>query len=501
MGPASGNGEQEEAPLRASVDGCDVEGWRENEGEKGWNVDACFVRRVGECGKGQRWRAAAASLAWAPGAVQTLVLVFAAQETPRTCLQDVCEGCRDHGWTWHQPSHSVVSAFDLVCERAWMLQFLNVIYFAGFLFGAGYYSSLSDRTGRKRALFLSCATSAGVASLSAIAPNYWTLAITRCMTGFTNAGIGLAAFVLTMEYVGPNVRGRVGLVTHCFFTAGLCLLPAVAYFVRDWRALMAFSSLSALLYLPICHWLPESPRWLLVHGKEQEARTVLESMAEANGTHLGEIQFVAHPQEEESKPGLKSLLGTKERRSKLLVLAYTWCMISAVYYGLQLGVGDLAGTIYVNFFLQSIIEIPSTLTAAFTVDRVGRRPTFVTALLGAAAGCFVCAYSTGTVGMIGAIMGKFFVTGAFNSAFLYTSEMFPTVVRNGAVGLCSQAARIGGIMAPAVIYMGTALDSTATYYVIFGLVMSLAGLLSLNLPETRGVYLSDSLEDTAPIHD
>eukprot|EP00963_Diacronema_lutheri_P009385 scaffold840_cov344-Pavlova_lutheri.AAC.102 len=47
--------------------------------------------------------------------------------------------------------------------------------------------------------------------------------------------------------------------------------------------------------------------------------------------------------------------------------------------------------------------------------------------------------------------------------------MFPTVVRNGAVGLCSQAARIGGIMAPAVIYMGTALDSTATYYVIFGL--------------------------------
>mmetsp|Transcript_2928 Transcript_2928/g.10414 ORF Transcript_2928/g.10414 Transcript_2928/m.10414 type:complete len:184 (-) Transcript_2928:60-611(-) len=181
-----------------------------------------------------------------------------------------------------------------------------------------------------------------------------------------------------------------------------------------------------------------------------------------------------------------------------MVLTYTWCMISAVYYGLQLGVGDLAGTIYINFFLQSIIEVPSTLTAAFTVDHLGRRPTFVTALLGAAAGCFVCALSTGTVRMVGAIMGKFFVTGAFNSAFLYTSEMFPTVVRNGAVGLCSQAARIGGIVAPAVIYLGTALDSTGTYYVVFGLVMAVAGLLSLNLPETRGAHLSDALEDAHP---
>mmetsp|Transcript_9362 Transcript_9362/g.57068 ORF Transcript_9362/g.57068 Transcript_9362/m.57068 type:complete len:502 (+) Transcript_9362:155-1660(+) len=499
MRDVQAHGDGEEVPLRGSVDGCDVEGRKEDVDEKGWDVDTCFVRRVGECGRGQRWRAAAASLAWAPGAVQTLVLVFAAQQVPRTCLQDDCEGCRDPGWTWQQPSsHSVVSTFDLVCERAWMLQFLNVIYFFGFLFGAGYYSSLSDRTGRKRALFLSCASSAGVASLSAIAPNYWTMVITRCMTGFTNAGIGLAAFVLTMEYVGPNVRGRVGLVTHCFFTAGLCLLPAVAYFVRNWRVLMAFSSLSALLYLPVCYWLPESPRWLLVHGKHEEARTVLESMAEANGTHLGEVEFTAHQQEEGPRPGLKSLLGTKERRSKLMVLTYTWCMISAVYYGLQLGVGDLAGTIYINFFLQSIIEVPSTLTAAFTVDHLGRRPTFVTALLGAAAGCFVCALSTGTVRMVGAIMGKFFVTGAFNSAFLYTSEMFPTVVRNGAVGLCSQAARIGGIVAPAVIYLGTALDSTGTYYVVFGLVMAVAGLLSLNLPETRGAHLSDALEDAHP---
>ncbi|GFQ85422.1 organic cation transporter protein [Trichonephila clavata] len=92
------------------------------------------------------------------------------------------------------------------------------------------------------------------------------------------------------------------------------------------------------------------------------------------------------------------------------------------------------------------------------------------------------------------MLGKFCVTGSFGLLYLYTTELFPTVVRNVALGSCSMFARIGSILAPFVRELGKATHSSVPN-VMFALLAISASLLTLMLPETKGQELPDSLQE------
>ncbi|XP_017164229.1 solute carrier family 22 member 5-like [Poecilia reticulata] len=89
------------------------------------------------------------------------------------------------------------------------------------------------------------------------------------------------------------------------------------------------------------------------------------------------------------------------------------------------------------------------------------------------------------------MLGKFAVSTAFAVAYAYTAELYPTVLRNTAVGACSTASRIGSIIAPYFIYLRT--YSVSLPYIIVGSLTVLTGLLSLLLPESFGMPLPDTI--------
>ncbi|NXG63046.1 S22AD protein, partial [Hemiprocne comata] len=88
-----------------------------------------------------------------------------------------------------------------------------------------------------------------------------------------------------------------------------------------------------------------------------------------------------------------------------------------------------------------------------------------------------------------AIIGKFTSTAAFSTSYVYTAELFPTVLRQTGVGLSSMSARVSGIMAPLILLLGQ--YHRAIPMAIFGSVPVVAGLLCFLLPETRGTELVD----------
>lgn len=161
----------------------------------------------------------------------------------------------------------------------------------------------------------------------------------------------------------------------------------------------------------------------------------------------------------------------------------------------------------VSFLVSSIAELPSYLFAGWAIDRLGRHNTMAGAMLLGGAACAACAFvPAGGAQMALASVGKFGVAGAFAIASIYTSELFPTLIRSAVLGAVNQAARVGGIAAPFVAMAGAAVKSGPgaanpglVPFLTFGAACLLGGALTFTLPETLGAPLPDTMADMGAI--
>ncbi|KAG2484375.1 hypothetical protein HYH03_016791 [Edaphochlamys debaryana] len=184
---------------------------------------------------------------------------------------------------WTDPGASLISTFGLACGREWLVSLLNSLYFVGLAVGGMVFGSLSDRRGRRLALYGCTLLAAAVTVGEALAPALWLHGLCRLVGAAAVQGMAIANVVLVTETVGADYRGRVGILTQSFFIAGECLLALMASLIRDWRPLtLACAGLSAA-FLASALVVPESPRWLLSVGRRREAAAVLAKLAAANG--------------------------------------------------------------------------------------------------------------------------------------------------------------------------------------------------------------------------
>ena len=104
-----------------------------------------------------------------------------------------------------------------------------------------------------------------------------------------------------------------------------------------------------------------------------------------------------------------------------------------------------------------------------------------------------------TARLVFSLIGKFGCSAAFSIVFLYTAELFPTSMRNSAVGMCSTLARVGGIFAPTVAELGYYQPKTP--FLIFGVATLIGGFAAYLLPETKGKKLPDTVEEAIKIEE
>jgi MFS family permease len=168
------------------------------------------------------------------------------------------------------------------------------------------------------------------------------------------------------------------------------------------------------------------------------------------------------------------------------------------YYGISFALGALGGSLVVSFSIAALAELPSYLLAAWLIGRVGRHNTMGAAMLLGGVACVGCALTpAGPRQTVLAALGKFAVAGAFAIASIYTSELFPTLIRSAVLGVSNQAARLGGIIAPFIIAAGARSgggSANLVPFMTFGVTAVLAGLLIFTLPETLGVPLPETMQ-------
>merc|ERR1712001_415671 len=196
------------------------------------------------------------------------------------------------------------------------------------------------------------------------------------------------------------------------------------------------------------------------------------------------------------------LVETPEMRKRTLNIFYSWLIVAMVYYGLSFNSKHLGGDRYVNSFISGFVEVPAVVVIIPLLSRLGRVKCYCGSFISGGVCCFIVALITifagenemvmVTVGI--AMLGKFLISMTFAIAYLYTAELFPTKVRNVAVGTASTFARIGSISAPYIVdLLGAA--HAGIPVVIFGIAATSAGLFSLMLPKTLNKKLPESVAE------
>uniref|UniRef100_A0A915D4Y3 Uncharacterized protein n=1 Tax=Ditylenchus dipsaci TaxID=166011 RepID=A0A915D4Y3_9BILA len=304
-----------------------------------------------------------------------------------------------------------------------------------------------------------------------------------------------------------KLRSWTPLVFGLIWTVGYCAVGPLAYWLRHWRYLMLAVSgpimIFGLLYYFI---LPESFHFLISKNKIPEVNKWLRKVNQAarwKGTPHTNVQakdLCQHAPSNEnkntgSKAGLfRQLKNNRQLSIYTLVFVYLWTCDNFVYYGLSLFSTQLSGNRYLNFALVALIEIPSYVSSPFLLNRLGRKLFVSLCHLLASASFFAIIFlgASPEFNLAMWLVGKFGITCAFTGLFVYASEVFPTVVRNGCIGLCNFVAGVGGACAPAVRTMS--LISPIIPILFFGTAAGIAALITLILPETLNRELPDLAE-------
>jgi MFS family permease len=385
------------------------------------------------------------------------------------------------------------------------------IYIAGACLGALFFGQLTDRFGRKKLFILTLVVylTATVATAFAFAPWYFFVA-----RFFTGAGIGgeYAAINSAIDELIPaRVRGRVDLIINGSYwlgaaggAVGALLLLNTSLFPQDigWRLAFGFGAVFGLVVLVVRRNVPESPRWLFIHGREEEAerivREIEDEVAGESGTTLPEPKssLTIRPRETISFAEIARVAFTRYPKRAVLGLAL-FIGQAFLYNAFTFNLGTLLGTFYdvasgtvpVFFAVWALSNFAGPLVLGRLFDTVGRKAMISLAYLGSAAvavGLTALFYAEigGVVVFITVLsVGFFLASSGASAAYLTVSEIFPMETRALAIAFFyAVGTAIGGITGP--LLFGTLIETgdrglVAVSFLIGAAVMALGGVAEL----------------------
>uniref|UniRef100_UPI00398EA0FE organic cation/carnitine transporter 2-like n=1 Tax=Pristiophorus japonicus TaxID=55135 RepID=UPI00398EA0FE len=418
------------------------------------------------------------------------------------------EPCVD-GWVYSTDRYisTIVSEWDLVCDNNWKGPFTTSVFFLGVLCGSIISGHLSDRYGRKVVLFGGTALQT-ILSLSQLASPSWELfCILYFFIGVGEISNYVAAFVLGSELFGKSGRIAYTTVGICIsYALGYSLLPLCAYYIRDWRMLLLTLTLPEILYVPLWWYIPESPRWLLTQGKVEQAEVILKAAAKKNGiTHLGPIfdttcSNMDPVNRNEHAHTYLDLVITSNIRNVTILSLFIWMACAIGYYGLSLNTPNMHGDPYINCFASAASEIIVCVIVWWLMRVSPRRIVTASMLLLSGGVLLLIQFVPSTLQIVITILlmiGKSGATAAYTIIYIFSSELYPTVVRNMGLGACSMASRIGSIISPYFAFLVAYSDILA--FILMGTLMVASGIFTLLLPETHDQPLPEIIQQMQPM--
>lgn len=436
---------------------------------------------------------------------------------------------------------SVAVEWSLVCDRKLIGPLINTLYFVGVTIGSLICSTLCDLWGRKK-LVLVCMYMQAIMSLGLSFSNSLILfMIFRILQGFFIQGLQTCSYTLMLEYCPARYRTLAAVFWELNWAIGLAILGGVSYFIRDWRTLTLVLLIPTVLSLVYFWIIPESISWLYAKNRYKDSLKIIKKIAKKNNdmdlldecnklqlteknnivivkanhnlndgatTAMLNGQHERNDDNNEDKTSMLDLVRNFVLRKHLIVMICVWFSVTLSYYGILYFLPSLAGQRHVNFLVGAGIEAIAYILAYFALSKFGRRIPmtfyqYVNGVLLITMG-ILKVYASNEIAewflIVIALIAKGLAVSSFCGMFIYCSELFPTICRGVALGLCGFAARCGSLLAPQLMLLA----SYAPAYVTMGIMavlLILSASATLLLPETLSTRLPNTIEEADELWD
>ena len=389
------------------------------------------------------------------------------------------------------------------------------IYIAGAVTGSLFFGYLTDRLGRKKLFMITLGVYLVATGATALSWNFWSFAVFRFFTGSGIGGEYAAINSAIDELIPARVRGWTDLAINGSYWIGTIFGSVASIFLLNpkliadtigWRICFAIGPVLAFVIIIVRRYVPESPRWLMTHGREQEAEQIVSQIENEVRQYTGEQQLpepteqpiVIHPRKSMGFGFIAKTMWENYRSRSALGLSlmigqaflynaifFTYGLVLTTFYH----VPDSNVGYYLIAFAVGNVLGPYTIGRLF--DSIGRRfmisSTYIVSgvLLAITGYMFTKGLLNATTQTIAWCIVFFFASCGASAAYLTVSEVFPLEMRSLAIAFFySIGTAAGGISGP--IVFGALIQTHSRHnvfigYLIGAVLMAAAGLVEVFL--------------------
>ncbi|WP_042858700.1 MFS transporter [Dickeya sp. NCPPB 3274] len=383
--------------------------------------------------------------------------------------------------------------------------------YLGQLCGALFFGSLAEKIGRIGVLRITIVMFVIMDAACLFAWNGWSILAIRFLQGLgIGAEVPIASAYIN-EFVGAKKRGRFFLLYEVIFPIGMMFAGLVGFFlvpVYGWKVMFLIGLIPSALTVPLRWLMPESPRWLVSKGRQQEAEKVVatfEAEVTRRGIALPEPVIKPVVTQVVSAGGVKELFSGMYK-SRTFMLWGLWLTV----YTVNNGMITWFPTLYRTWFnlpletslaygwLTSSCGVVASIICALLIDKVGRKRwytwAFMLAIIPLITLCTLGAKSAIEILILGSMTYAILQTIAF-SLYLYSAELYPTRLRAIGTAFSSAWLRAGSSMGPLLVGFIMSGFGVRFVFITFAVIALVGGLVTwLFAIETKG----KSLEELSP---
>eukprot|EP00111_Clytia_hemisphaerica_P011559 TCONS_00033980-protein len=400
-------------------------------------------------------------------------------------------------------TNTITSEFGLICDKAAIPTLIKTMQMVGLVIGSAINGQLGDWIGRRKCIIGSFLLNISAIFIESFSTSWQMVVVLRFLVGLGMGGYQAITTVYALEFVGTSWRTIIGSFPYWGF--GTISLGGLYYVAPYWRNMYLVTGLVGLPFLILMLFTTESVRWLLIHGKTDEAITSINKIAKFNKRRKPDVsQFEEAAKREESEMKLNAmkynyatLFRMKSTRMKTVLFGFCWLTLGFSYYVFIFGVTLLSGHPALNMALTGLGNtLISVLVWGLNKKFGRRRATMVGYMATVTFSLLFVIFRLATVSM-GSVMTGLAIASVWcfsitwPSIAIFTVEIFPTTVRSSAYGFVSIMARIGGVVAAQSDFI----YAVAIYfpYLIVGVLCIICTIGVFQLPETINEDLQDIL--------
>ncbi|KAJ3611886.1 hypothetical protein NHX12_021899 [Muraenolepis orangiensis] len=403
------------------------------------------------------------------------------------------------GWDYNVTEglrKNIVTEWDLVCGRYWLVPVEEVCFILGVLTGCLGLGYAADRLGRSKALLTSLTLSVVFGVLVCVAPSPSVFIAMRFGLAAASAGVYLTLYLTRLELCEPSLRLLVTMLAGLLSVAGELLLLGVAVGCHSWRALLGVGAAIPGVF-------PESPRWLLLAGRSGDMSSFSERRNSSRDTRDDE-SFTELDSEPSGGNYLRlsfpELFHSRNIWKNICVLGFTSFISHGISHCYSSFRGDVRGhapSFYWTYLLSVCAGGGAWLLLWATVDRCGRRGILLLSMTMTGLASLILLglmdYLSETAITVFSALGLFSSQATASLCILFTAEIMPTVIRGTGVGAILALGCVGRLSSPLMDLRNH--YGYFLHHVVYSSLALLAVLSILLLPESKRKSLPQTLAD------